>query len=64
MKRGFEPKTALTPQEILQAAYLHEFMGVDVQTLTVIYRVNPGRIAEAIRLIRSAVGMSEPGDAE
>lgn len=56
MKRGFEVKTALEPFEKLKAAYLHEFMGLDMHTLTVVFGVNQGRIAEAILDIRRAIG--------
>lgn len=57
MKRGFEPKASLSPEEKLKAAYLHEITGLDYQTLTIIFGVNPGRIADAITAVREAVGL-------
>lgn len=57
MKRGHEPKTALTPDEKIKAAYLHEVMGVDQHILAAAYGVNPGRVNEALRDIRSAIGL-------
>jgi hypothetical protein len=58
MKRGFEAKTSLTPEEKIKAAYLHEIMGVDQHILAAAYGVNPGRVAEAIKTVRSAIGMN------
>jgi hypothetical protein len=57
MKRGFEPKASLSPEDKLKAAYLHEIVGLDYQTLTIIFGVNPGRIADAIKGIREAIGL-------
>lgn len=57
MKRGFEPKASLSPEEKLKAAYLHEIAGLDYQTLTIIFGVNPGRIADAISAVREAIGL-------
>ena len=62
MRRGFEVKTTLEPEEKLKAAYLHEFMGLDMHTLTVVFGVNPGRIAEAISDVRRAIGMEKEND--
>lgn len=57
MKRGFEPKASLSPEEKLKAAYLYEIAGLDYQTLTIIFGVNPGRIADAIKAVREAIGL-------
>jgi hypothetical protein len=62
MKRGFEPKASLSPEEKLKAAYLHEVVGLDYHTLTIIFGVNPGRIADAIKDVRLAVGLAEETD--
>lgn len=62
MKRGFEPKASLSPEEKLKAAYLHDIVGLDYQTLTIVFGVNPARIAEAINAIHVATGMSEAAD--
>lgn len=62
MKRGFEPKASLSPEEKLKAAYLHEIVGLDYQTLTIIFGVNPARIADAIKDVRLAVGLAEEID--
>lgn len=56
MKRGFEPKAALTPEEKIKAAAAHDLLGVDQHVLAFIFGVNQGRIAEAITEIRKAAG--------
>lgn len=61
MRRGFTQKTCLAPEEKIKAAYLHEIFGVDQHTLAAAYGVNPGRINEAIKEIRIAVGIREEG---
>jgi hypothetical protein len=56
-KADFDPpghKTALTPTERLTVAYLHIVMGVDQHLLASMYRVNPGRIADAVKAARNA----------
>ena len=51
----------LTPQEKLQAAYLHLIEGVEQQLLATIFRVNNGRVNEAVMAVRAAIGMGGPG---
>lgn len=60
MKRGHKTKTSLTPEEKLKAAYLYEVRGVEQHLLADIFGVNAGRIADAVKSVRKAVGM-EPG---
>lgn len=60
MKRGHKAKTNLTPEEKLKAAYLYEVRGVEQHLLADIFGVNAGRIADAVKSVRKAVGM-EPG---
>jgi hypothetical protein len=57
MKKGYEPKTNLSPQERLKAAYAHEVLGVDQHVIAALYGVNPGRVAEAVADVRKAVGI-------
>lgn len=56
MKRGFEPKPTLTPEEKIKAAAAHDLLGVDQHVLAFIFGVNQGRVAEAITEIRKAAG--------
>lgn len=57
MKKGHEPKTALDPQEKLKAAYAYEILGVEQHVIAALYGINPGRVAEAISAVRTAVGI-------
>jgi hypothetical protein len=57
MKKGYEPKANLSPQERLKAAYAHEVLGVDQHVIAALYGVNPGRVAEAVADVRKAVGI-------
>lgn len=59
MKRGFETKGALTPEEKLKAAAAHDLLGVAQHHLAFIFGVNQGRINEAIKEVREATGMNE-----
>lgn len=56
MKRGFEPKVSLSPEEKIKCAAAHELLGVDQHILAFIFGVNQGRIAEAITEMRKAAG--------
>lgn len=56
MKRGFAPKATLTPEERLRAAYANDILGVDQHTISALFGVNQGRVAEAIEAVRAAVG--------
>jgi len=55
-RRGFTPKTDLTPEEKILAAYLYECRGVAQQVLADVFGVNQGRINEALTAIRRAAG--------
>jgi hypothetical protein len=57
MKRGFEPKTDLTPIEKLKVAYFHEVRGIDQHTLADMFDVNMGRVNEALQKIRATIGL-------
>jgi hypothetical protein len=46
-------KTALTPREMLKAAYFHEIRGVPQHVLADIFEVNIGRVNEAVQAIRA-----------
>lgn len=56
-KRGFEPKTALTPEERLQAAYMHLIRGISQQDLADMFRVNIGRVNQAVAEARKTYGI-------
>jgi transposase-like protein len=58
-RRGFVPKTDLTPEEKIRAAYLYECRGVAQQVLADVFGVNQGRINEALTAIRRAAGVPE-----
>ena len=49
-----QPKTKLTPQEVLQVAHGHLICGIDQHHLAAMYGVNAGRIAEAVTAMRTA----------
>ncbi len=59
MKRGFELKSTLTPEEKIKAAAAHDLLGVDLHVLAFIFGVNQGRVAEAITEIRKAAGFPQ-----
>jgi hypothetical protein len=61
MKRGFEPKSALTPAEKIKVAAAHDVFGIDQHALAFIFGVNQGRIAEAINEIHKAAGFPQKG---
>jgi hypothetical protein len=48
-------KTALTPDEVLRVAFAHLLYGVDQHALAMLFTVNPGRIAEAVKAIEWAM---------
>lgn len=50
-----EPKTALTPQEKIKAAYLHYVRGINQHDIAVAFEVNPGRVNEACKAVWEAV---------
>jgi hypothetical protein len=62
MKRGYEPKTALTPSEKLRVAAGYDLLGIDQHKLAFLFGVNQGRIAEAISDVRSALVPTEQQD--
>lgn len=49
-----EPKTDLTPLEVIQVAHGHLVAGVSQQQLASIFGVNQGRVNEACSVIRYA----------
>lgn len=53
--RGFENKTELTPDEKVMSAYLYLCRGVSQDVIAAAYRVNSGRVAEAVDAVRIAV---------
>ena len=57
--RGFVPKTDLTPEEKLAAAYSHLLCGVAQHDIAALYRVNSGRVAEAVSDVRIALQWDE-----
>ena len=59
-RRGYVPKTDLTPREKLKAAYFYLIRGVAQHVLADLFEVNPGRVNEAIEEIRAAIRMKEP----
>jgi hypothetical protein len=50
-----EPKTSLTPDEKLRAAYAHLINGVDQHHIASLFGVNSGRVNEAIMDVRKAI---------
>ena len=53
-------KPHLTPTEKLSAAYFHLVMGVDQHQIAAMYRVNQGRVSEAVSAARTALGVVDP----
>ena len=49
-RRGFQPKTELTPREKLKCAYLYRHQGLSQAALTAIFQVDQSLINEAINL--------------
>jgi hypothetical protein len=49
------PKTFLTPDEKLRAAYAHIINGVDQHHIAALFGINPGRVNEAIQDVRKAI---------
>lgn len=47
-------KGALTFEERIIAAYLHFVKGIEQNDIAVAFRVNPGRVAEAVNAIKLA----------
>ena len=62
MKRGYEPKTALTPSEKLRVVAGYDLMGIDQHKLAFLFGVNQGRIAEAISDVRNALTTKSDDD--
>ena len=53
-----QAKVSLEPLEKLKAAYMHDVMGVDQHIIAAFFVVNSGRVNEAIRDVRQAIGLS------
>jgi len=62
MKDNDKPKTALTPQEKIRAAYARiTFGSTDAEIAVILGVSNLGRVNEGIKQVLSAVGLAEPG---
>jgi transposase-like protein len=59
--RGYERKAHLTPEEKLKVAYFYLLRGVAMHVLADMFDVNAGRVADAIREVRTALKF-EGGD--
>lgn len=53
-----QSKSALEPLEKLKAAYMHDVLGVDQHLISAFFGINPGRVNEAIRDVRQAIGLT------
>lgn len=51
---------SLTPEDKLKAAYYHLIGGLDQHLIAGMFFVNAGRVAEAVKDVRAAVGMKGP----
>lgn len=49
----------LTPEEKLKAAYFYYVMGLDQHIIAAMFLVNPGRVAEAVKAVKTAIGMKD-----
>lgn len=58
-RRGYVPKTELTPREKLKVAYFYLVRGVAQHVLADMFEVNAGRVAEAVEDVRAAVKMDD-----
>jgi hypothetical protein len=56
MKRGHDPKTMLTPNEKLRAAFGHLCLGIAQHDIAALFGINAGRIAEAVNEIAQVTG--------
>lgn len=54
-------KTSLTPRDKLKVAFGHLIQGIPQQDLAMQYEVNLGRVNEAVRLVGSALGLTDAG---
>ena len=52
---NMKPKTKLTANEKIEVTYWHLVRGYPQHDLAAMYKVNAGRVAEAITAIRDAV---------
>jgi len=53
-----QAKVSLEPLEKLKAAYMHDVLGVDQHLISAFFGINPGRVNEAVRDVRQAIGLS------
>lgn len=51
-------KANLEPLEKLKAAYMHDVLGVDQHIISAFFGINSGRVNEAIRDVRQAIGLT------
>lgn len=58
-RRGFEPKTDLTPREKLKATYFYVIRGISQQVLADLFEVNQGRVNEAISEIAKTIHLEQ-----
>jgi hypothetical protein len=54
-------KANLTAEEKITVAYFHIVRGVEQQVLAEMFRVNGGRVNEAVQAVRKSVGLGEGG---
>ena len=53
------PRTKFTPEEKLRVAHAVLINGIDQHHIASLFAVNSGRVAEAVKLIREAVGWND-----
>jgi hypothetical protein len=53
-----QAKANLEPLEKLKAAYMHDVLGVDQHIIAAFFGINSGRVNEAIRDVRQAIGLT------
>jgi hypothetical protein len=53
-----QTKVNLEPMEKLKAAYMHDVLGVDQHIIAAFFGINSGRVNEAIRDVRLAIGLT------
>jgi hypothetical protein len=59
LARGFEPKTDLTPEEKVKAAYFHLVVGWSQHDIANWCCVNSARVNDAVQAVRRAVEWPE-----
>lgn len=54
-------QASLSPEDKLKAAYYHLVGGLDQHIIAGMFFINPGRVAEAIKDVRVAIGWKKTG---